>query len=81
MEQVVNVGEKTTQEWLNLIKDKDVRDAALIYAEANGNLQTKHVTMPNALFRAFRFSHSEEGFDYWENVLEKVRKQWRKMQK
>ena len=77
MEEVINVEEKAAKVWLDSIKDTTIKNAALKNAEANGNLQTMYQSLTLALFKSFRFNHSEEGFDYWERALEKVRRQKR----
>lgn len=61
---------KTIKDWLNTIADKEIREKALRnhtgpYGFLSNNLDT-------ALAAAFVFSMTLEGFDYWNDIMEKI---------
>lgn len=69
---------KKNEDWLNSIKNKEIRVKALKNAGDCDGLEDESTSLTNALFTSFRFTESPEGFDYWDKALDKVRKQLQK---
>jgi hypothetical protein len=62
----------TIKHYLEQIKDPEVRERALRNADNEALKRDDYTSTKNALFGAFIWDDSPEGFDYWNNIYNNI---------
>lgn len=60
---------KTVKEWLESIKDEEVRAKALANMDGNNDNDEVHY-LSTAIFKAFNWAETVEGATYWRDIFQ-----------
>lgn len=74
------VNSKTLKEWFESVQDKTIRQELLNNTPEKSLIKTAP-NLQEALYTAFRWKETEQGYNYWSEFTDKVKKNEVKLSK